>query len=300
MDERGRGVAAQGAFGPKLIIALLILLPTCWTLSGAAPETNWSPLGDALTAENAGLFVGVNDYPKETILPLKFSVNDAVAQAEMFVMRLKLIPAQRCHLLLAGSPTARYAPRLKALQDAGAVVVPSAGRATILFHLETVRRLSSGSNSLLIVSFSGHGNEYRETPYFIPSDGLAGIPSSFLSLTTDVANNLATTGRQKRLLFIDACRLDFAPGQKGNYRLPEVTAAFRQAFAETRGLVTLASCGAGQASLEDPRSESGVFTGKLLTALEEGIGAVDSEFITLGQVSAYLKIAVPKRAAELA
>jgi hypothetical protein len=300
MDEQDQGVTLHGGFC-KISLGILLF---CWVGLGTmfvdAAEEKWSPLPGELTAENAGLFVGVNDYPKEAFLPLKFSVNDAVAQAEMFVLRLKLIPAGRCHLLLAGTPTDRYKPQMQALKDAGAVVVFAANRTSILYHVETVKRLAASSNSLLVVSFSGHGNEYLGVPYFIPSDGLAGIPSSFLSLSRDVADGLNAKGHQKRLLFIDACRLDFQPGQKGNYRLPEITAAFRKAFEATKGLVTLASCGAGQASLEDPRSESGVFTGKLIAALDGGIGGTDSEFITLGQVSSYLQRVVPQRATELA
>lgn len=300
MDEMVRGVGLPGALASAYCVILLGCLIHLMPCTGAVADDKLSPLGEELTAGNAGLFVGVNDYPQETILPLKFSVNDAVAQAEMFVLRLKLVPARRCHLLLAGTPTPRYVAQLKALQEAGAMVLHEANRTAILYHLETVRRLASKPDSLLIVSFSGHGNEFKGIPYFIPSDGLAGLPSSFLALTTDVANGMVATGHQKRFLFIDACRLNFEPGRKGTYQPPEITAAFRQAFASAKGLVTLASCEAGQASLEDPRSESGVFTGKLLSALDGDIGGGESEFITMGLLSAYLERAVPKRASELA
>ena len=55
------------------------------------PLTNTAPKG------NAGLFVGVNDFTKDTgISPLNFAVHDAIELAYLFVVELKLIPPENC------------------------------------------------------------------------------------------------------------------------------------------------------------------------------------------------------------
>ena len=57
------------------------------------------PVDASLRLGNAGLFVGVNEFEDESIQSLRFAVNDAVAQAHLFVLELQLIPAENATLL---------------------------------------------------------------------------------------------------------------------------------------------------------------------------------------------------------
>ena len=256
------------------------------------------PLPAVLSEGNAALFVGINQYARTNFSSLRFAVNDAVAQAETFALRLNLVAPDRTFLLLAGEPTGTNIHRLRRLREAGARVLPEARRNSILQSLETARRLADSSNSLLIVFFSGHGQEHERTPYFVPEDGEPALPASFVSLV-EVRNSLDARLDRKRWLFVDACRLELIPG-KGAYRFPEVTENFRRAFAATSGRLVFVSCDAGQVSLEDERSQQGVFTGKLLEGIDNAGANLDSEFVTIGHLVNYASREANRRAKEIA
>ncbi len=60
------------------------------------------PLAVAETARNAGLFIGIGQFETNALLSrLKYTVDDAIAMAHLFVLEFQLIPP--AHAALAGS-----------------------------------------------------------------------------------------------------------------------------------------------------------------------------------------------------
>jgi hypothetical protein len=90
--------------------ATWIFLLGLLTLAAHAADTGRGitvePVSAVAPGGNAGLFVGVNQFSEDHELrPLNFAVNDAIAQAHLFCLELKLIPPGNCQLALAGEPT---------------------------------------------------------------------------------------------------------------------------------------------------------------------------------------------------
>jgi len=249
------------------------------------------PVSATAPSGNAGLFVGVNQFNVDTALrPLNFAVNDAVAQAHLFCLELKLIPPGNCHLALAGEPTTDSTKtQLAALCQAG-IARTDASKAQILRALLSLSAVGHDTADLLVVSISSHGFEERGQPYAMPSDGLRGaLEDTGLSIGT-VEQRLQDSRAGKRLLLIDACRERPATDTRGAEQA--MSSAFRSALAAAEGQATLASCDAGQLSLENTDLGHGVFTHFLLEALRGKAVADTRGFITLGAVSDYVAGAV--------
>ncbi|MEM0914904.1 MAG: SUMF1/EgtB/PvdO family nonheme iron enzyme [Planctomycetota bacterium] len=277
---------------PSLAFTLASL--ACCLLSGAALAQSdraigveavyTAPVAEAAPAGNAGLFVGINTFTDDRgIRPLRYAVNDAVAQAHLFVVELRLIAPNNAFLALAGEPSTDSArQQLAALRAAGVAEIP--GRKTsVLRQLLLVEKLPNAASDLLVVSISSHGFEEDGTAYAMPTDGLRGILGDTAIDLGTVEHRLARSKAGKRLLILDACReRPSADGKGGD--LP-MTAAFRGALANARGQAVLASCDAGQLSYENDALGHGVFTYFLLEALRGQAHANPAGHITLGAVS---------------
>lgn len=251
------------------------------------------PVSTVAPGGNAGLFVGVNQFTEDTSLrPLSFAVNDAIAQAHLFVVELKLVPPANTFLALSGEPTTDSAKaQLGALTQAGVQRV-LATKTRVLLTLQAVANMAGAESDLLVVSFSSHGFEERTQPYVMPSDGAHGsLQETALSLKS-VERKLADSKAGKRLLLVDACREKSSKESKGGD--VAMSAAFREALAAAEGKAVLTSCDTGQLSLENPELGHGVFTHFLLEALHGKAAADARGFITLGAVSEYLEKAVPE------
>ena len=251
-----------------------------------------------MTAGNIGLFVGVNHYARSNFARLDYAVNDAVALADAFVFRLGFIPAQNAHLMIVGEPTGRNVERLRALRQAGAHVVTEAGRNACKASVQRACQFAAGTNSLILISFSGHGQEHAGNMYFVPPDGEPGMADSLVSLL-EVKTNLDSRAELKRWLLVDACRLQLLPG-KGSVQFPEVTREFRRAFAEASGRIVFASCDANQVSLEDGQAEQGVFTRSFLAGLDNPGSNLDSPYVTIGDLIRHASSETFKRASQIA
>jgi formylglycine-generating enzyme required for sulfatase activity len=234
------------------------------------------------------LFVGVNQFTVDKALrPLQFAVNDAIAQAHLFVLDLKLLPPANTFLALSGEPTTTSAKtQLEALRSAG-VKCDIATKPILLQTLYSVSDLAAGGDDLLIMSLSSHGFEQDGMAYVLLSDGLhTDLQESGLSLTV-IEQRLSRSKAGKQLLLVDACRENPTASSRGAGDSP-MSAAFRSALASAKGKVVLASCDTGQLSLENTDLGHGVFTFYLLDALK-GNAPVDSRgFITLGAVKNYV------------
>lgn len=238
------------------------------------------PLASEPPLENAGLFVGINEFPKDPgISSLHFAVNDAIELAHLFVFELKLIPAKQCFLCLGGTPADDDGRRqLDALKNNGARISQSADRATILQAFDGLKDLSfNRDRSLVVASLSSHGILDAGIPYVIPADGLR----SRLGLTalplTVIEEDLASTKAGHRLLLVDACQERVATkAVSGNNPASLMTDQFRKALEKPTGQAKIASCSPGEFSVESPALKHGVFTYFLVSALR-GQASPDSQ-----------------------
>lgn len=276
---------------------LMVMVLTVVSAVLAAPDGGRGitvvPVSATAPGGNAGLFVGVNQFVEdESLRALAFAVNDAIAQAHLFVVELKLIPPANAFLALSGEPTTDAAKaELAALTKSGAQRVP-ATKTRVLLTLQTVANLAGAETDLLVVSFSSHGFEERAQAYVMPADGARGsLRDTALSLKS-VEQKLSDSKAGKRLLLVDACREKASKESKGGDTV--MSAAFREALAGAEGKAVLTSCDTGQLSLENPELGHGVFTHFLLEALRGKAGVDTRGFITLGTVSEYLEKAVPE------
>lgn len=289
---------SRGCGGASVLA--LIGFVTIWFffLLSTSQSQTLEPLPQDLTASNVGLFVGVNHYARSNYARLDYAVNDAVALADAFVFRLGFIPAQNAHLMIVGEPTGKNVERLRALRQAGARIVTEAGRNACKAAVQRVCQFATGTNGLILISFSGHGQEHAGNMYFVPPDGEPGMADSLVSLL-DVKTNLDSRAELKRWLLVDACRLQLIPG-KGAVQFPEVTREFRRAFAAASGRIVFASCDANQVSLEDGQSEQGVFTRSFLVGLDNPNSILDSPYVTIGDLIRHASSETFKRASQIA
>ncbi len=286
------------AVGGWLAVALLL----CGGVLKAAPtaatpgagqkgfdvdESRSLPVSDTAPPSNAALFVGVNKFTVDDGLrSLQFAVDDAIAQANLFVLELKLVTAANCYLAISGDPSSDESKRqLGELTKAGVHVV-TAERTHILHALLTVKDLGHSSADIVIVSISSHGFEDKATAYAMPQDGMRGMLADSALSVTSMEQKLSESKAGKRLLLIDACREKASSDGKGADTL--MTDAFHKALVEAQGQAVLASCDRGQVSYETPDFHHGVFTYYLLQALHGQATANSQGFITLGIVSDYV------------
>lgn len=251
------------------------------------PARRFGPVTGSASAHHAGLFVGVNEFvDDEGLNPLSFAVNDAIAQAHLFVIELKLIPPANCFLALAGEPTTDQAKKYLAALEQARVHRVRSKKSRILKTLGRVRGIPQAQTDMLVVSISSHGFEDGGTPFAMPTDGLQGyLRDTALNLTT-IERDLARSKAGKRILLIDACReRPIRDGKGGNMPM---TTAFRDALANATGQAVLASCDAGQISYENLELGHGVFTYYLLQALRGHAPANEQGHITLGSISDYV------------
>ena len=260
----------------------------------AVPATQAAPAGaEAIgvrvqPSRGAGLFVGVNEFGKDGQLnALRYAVNDAVAQAHLFALELRLFPATNCVLALAGEPTTpALRQQLAALAGAGARRV-GASKTDLLLALNQVSLLAGQAEDLLVVSLSSHGFEDAGTVYVMPADGLQAFLGETALRLGSVEQLVGRSRAGRRLMIVDACRERALKEARGGGT--GMSAAFRAALGQAGGQAVLASCDAGQMSVEVEELGHGVFTYHLLQGLRGQAQADARGFITLGTAAEYLE-----------
>ena len=277
------------------------------SLNRLSDQVSVLPIGQEPPTGNAGLFIGVNHFVDGAGLrSLRYAVNDAIAQAYLFVVELRLIPPENCVLALAGEPTGQDIQRkLRALENEwekvrilgrkpffGGRHRLVAAKTSILQALGAISQVPGNDSNLVIVSISSHGFERDRISYVMPGDGLFNfLDDTALRLDT-VKRVLSRAQAGKRLLLVDACRERPLTQGPVNRRDLAMSRAFRQALEITDGLAVLASCDVGQLSYEDPDLGHGVFTYYMLQALRGGADPDKHGMITLGSVSDFVTAAV--------
>jgi TPR repeat protein len=249
------------------------------------------PVAPNAPAGNAALFVGVNHFPEDpSLTDLRFAVDDAVAQAHLFCLELRLVAPENCVLALGGEPTTDDGRRQLAELRQAKVEVVDATRTRVMHKLAGLAAVPRTTADLLVVSLSSHGFEQAGTPYVLPADGShADLGEDGISLTW-VQSVLGASRAGKRLLLIDACR-EKTFAQRGDGSNP-MDGAFHAALGRAQGQAELTSCGPGQVSYESEELGHGVFTWYLMQALRGRAAADGRGFVTLGAVSQYVSTQV--------
>src|SRR5665213_312147 len=122
-----------------------------------APKTPViAPLGVDVE-HNAALFVGVNEFdPDKGIRSLHYAVNDAIAQAHLFVLELTLIPLENCILALSGKPDGAEAQQQLAELEKAKVKTMRADRSMLIKGLLQIRGVANASGAVSYTHLRAH------------------------------------------------------------------------------------------------------------------------------------------------
>ncbi len=211
-----------------------------------------------------GVVVGVGEYEDtNNYSPMPACVADAKAVAKQLTycgydlnrMRL-LVDRDTDEDALIQELTGNYARSSK----------PTKGN--IISALTTVAQMTCPED-LLLFYYSGHGSIEGEESYLVAHDGhKSALEHTALSVST-MKKIMLQAPAQKKVIILDACRAETAPGSKG---MPQsMSPAFiERVFEQAKGLVILTSCSAGENSYVWEEEKCSVFTYYLLKALQDG------------------------------
>ena len=210
-----------------LVLTTLLALPTS--------------LAAATTAENQwALLVGINKYDRMS--NLKYCVGDVEALQDA--------------LLRAG-----FSPdHIITLTDNAADPARKPTKANIERELSVLAEEQCDADDTLLISFSGHGINAAGESYLCASDSnldtwkTSTLPVSHLLFTMN--NSPAAV----KMFVVDACRNELLPESVGQFDLLRSLSSIRAAKSELpQGLIVMASCLAGQISIEDESLKRGIF-----------------------------------------
>jgi len=206
---------------------------------------------------------------------LEYAPDDAVALAHRFVVELKMIPAAKAQVVLAGEPMSMRGRKQWAELKALKVEMVKGTRMGLQKALNKFAEQST-PGGLAVITFSGHGYETQQDVYLMPSNG-----NWQLARSTGVSFQAVLEAMQKikatlRVLLLDACR-EVPDMAKLDRPLADQT--LRERVKSIPGLTVLASCSAGERSWQSKRLEQGVFTHLVLEELKKP----DVEWAVLGE-----------------
>ena len=212
-----------------------------------------------LSEESSGhrwaVLIGVNDYAE--LNDLQFCKNDATALAEQLVRAG--FPRDNVYLLCDGAGDAKDLPT----------------KVNIERRIKNVLTVAD-KRDLVLVSFSGHGVHLNGKTYLCPTGARVDEPAGTMVPLLDVYGNLDRSRATRKLLWVDACRNDPRPSgmKSAASHARSVSGLMDTLRTSPEGIVTLASCAAGQISWEDEKFGHGVFMQHLLDGLS---GKADTE-----------------------
>jgi WD40 repeat protein len=212
---------------------------------------------------NYAIVIGVEDYLSDDISDLNYCEDDARA----FVQALKAQGWDKDKIKLLLGSDARYENIHRAVNS--------------LVRMERVPE-----NSAIIFFFSGHGVPHQSKNYLVPQDGSADVDyiadrNIELEWVEDV---LRGSPFDRKLMFIDACRREFA-GEEGEKAVP--AGGFHD-IGEPKGIKVLLSTEEGRFSYEDDNLRGGVFTHFIVEGLT-GVADVDRDGkIVLSELELYV------------
>ena len=206
--------------------------------------------GQEVTGQKRAVIIGINDY--DTVSDLQYCVADARGLFEALTGPSCGFPARNVRLLVDDAPDRADRP------NQGNIVGALSNWLTL-----------PKENDLVLVYFSGHGKDEGDESYLLPSSAqeaapaLTGLPLKY------VREQLRLCRAQRKLLLVDMCH----GGGKG---ISVMSGTAQRILAQTKGMLTLASCQVEEKSYEWPDKGHSVFSYYLLEALS-GRGGADRD-----------------------
>ena len=249
----------------SLAFLLLLCSATTGVAYSASESSNTKGAGRVTSAEDSSdggdkfaIVVGIDDYsPFSGLEKLNYAVADAVALADVLeaggysVIRLFNGDANRRFIM-------------------GAIA-----------NVTKMARNSDKSDAILLFSFSGHGFAAERNNYLVTQDASREDLVDSGLLLSDIQQALRDTGISRRMMFIDACRNDPAPGARSSggdsFVAPD----------KSEGEAILFSTKAGEYSYESPALEQGVFSYFLVKGLAGE--AAQSGVVSLQNLKPYIE-----------
>ena len=158
-------------------------------------------------------------------------------------------------------------------------------RASILTALKAVADATE-PDDLLMLYYSGHGDEADGESYLIARDGRRLVLRDTAVAVSRIKAILEEAPARAKVIVLDACHSGADVGGKGPTPMSE--AFIRRVFEQAEGLVVLASCKKGQLSYEWQENERSVFTHFLLEALAGQGGRDEKGFVTVQDASRHV------------
>ncbi len=230
-------------------------------------------------AETYLVCAGVERYDDPGISPLRYTVADVTAVAEVF--RAAGVPDRNVTVLTT--------------DQADPLQRPSASR--ILFALQMARERAVAGDTVVFM-FSGHGMEKGDESYLLTVESNRALLERTALAMSSVNEMLRGLQASHLLLIIDACRNNPDAGKS------ETSAALDESFAkgmrpkmvaDANGQIPqaalLLACDVGERAWEHPGEGHGAFTWALLSGLR-GKAAEDDGAIRLNRLADYVSTEV--------
>jgi predicted DNA-binding protein len=151
-------------------------------------------------------------------------------------------------------------------------------RANILTALKAVADATE-PDDLLLVYYSGHGDEAGGESYLVGRDGRRLVLGDTAVSVSRVKVIIEEAPARAKVIMLDACHSGAEIGGKGPKPMSEEF--IRRVFEQAEGLAILASCKQGQLSYEWRENERSVFTHFLLEALAGRADLDEKGFVTV-------------------
>ncbi len=253
------------------LLPLLSLIGLLGALVRPSTGTGDEKKGEEKKGRTYAVVVGVRQYKKDELRPLKYADKDAAALAEA----LKGGGYRRVVLMTHES----------AAHDAD--LLPTARN--IKEQLKSMAE-DCEKEDTLVFAFAGHGVQFEgdKDCYLCPMNAELGEKRTLVALS-DVYKELANCKAQTRLAVLDASHARPAAG--GSARL--VLRTRPQELEVPKGVLALFSCSPGQYSYESDRLKQGVFFHNLLKGLGGEAAGKDGKAIALDALVRYVQDEVP-------
>lgn len=231
---------------------------------GVMPMPSTSEWEDDGGVNYWGVFVGVGEYEDTSYPPLPVCVEDAKAVAKQLTRCG--YDSRNMRLLVDGSIDRD--PLIQELMgDNARLNKPTRGN--IIEALQAVAKRTRPQD-LLLFYYTGHGGLVADKEsYLITHDGRRGSLQYTGLAVSDMKKIMLEAPAQKKVIILDACRTEAAPGSKGIPR-PMSPAFIERVFDQAKGLVILTSCREEEISYVWEERKRSVFTYYLLEALQRG------------------------------
>jgi formylglycine-generating enzyme required for sulfatase activity len=221
------------------------------------------------------LVVGVEDYADPKITDLAYTEDDAQAVYDFFAKSPR-------------SPT--IASRVKLLRGK---------KATRIGVLREIRdhlvRKAVGPGDTAILYFAGHGFADADGTYLAAQDTQLDDLQFSAIAWSELQRVWSKIAAGRRVFLADACHSGGLAGLRGFGGISK-GGSLSLKKAPSRASVLIAATGANQLSVEDKRRKHGVFTASLLDGLSGAADTNRDSTVSLGELSAYLKLQVPQLA----